>query len=186
MKIYRLWGYSIALAVFKVPDGERMQNLVDRLDEINSEIKPAEAQLFNADNILDEEHVKVALVNAVMSFNSPNRAARSLRMEFLLKLAATDQVREAISKLGVGRGTERAAILAIASDEDGAVRVLGEIRRMLGAVEELELPRLVDSRVEVLKKLYNVSQGEIESTQAGSYAEAFKLTLAHRIATSRL
>lgn len=92
MKLYKLRDYVVAVKIVRAYNRGKVRQLVDNLDKINSEMGEAEVQLFNAENILDEEHVKIALVNAVMSFNSPNRAARTLRMEMLLKLAATDQV----------------------------------------------------------------------------------------------
>ena len=186
MKLYKLRDYVVAVKIVRAYNRGKVRQLVDNLDKINSEMGEAEVQLFNAENILDEEHVKIALVNAVMSFNSPNRAARTLRMEMLLKLAATDQVREAISKLGVKEGTEKIGILAIAHSRKNALEVLTSIEELLNVSEELEFPLLTVNRVEVMRKFYKITEKEIESTQARDYAEALRLALAHRIATARL
>jgi len=186
MKLYSFRNYVIAVTVVYSFNREKLRQLINNLDEINAEIEPNEVQLFNADNILDETHLKVALVNAVMSFNSPNRVAKTLRMEILLKLSATDQIREAIAKLGVAYENTKVGIIGIAYTMDEAREIVEKIKTELGNVTELKIPELSGERATRLAMFYGISREELESTQASNHIEALKLALAHRIATTRL
>ena len=187
MRTHSFRGYTASYTVVRIKDPSRLRAVVENLDRINAEVKPAEVQLLDAENILDEEHLKAAVVNAVMSFNGPNRVAKTLRMELLLRLSAAEQIREAIERLGVKpERTRSICVVALAENQRDAENALAKALGFLGETEEGEIPALEGERLLRIAKLYGVSEEELRATQARSYAEALRLAVIHRTATARL
>ncbi len=181
MLLYKIKEYVIAVVVVETKNSE---NIVDKLDEINREISPDECQFFNPDNIMGRDHIEAAIVNGILSFNSPTRAAKTLRMEILLKLAATDQIKEAIKRIGINKNSKEIGIIVISKDENKVKESIKRILQHLGEAAEKELAERDD--VDRLARVFGISDKELKAIQAGSRAEAFKMALFHRMATARL
>jgi len=161
-------------------------DLSRRLEELNVAVHPNECQLFDADKVIDVEHVEAAVVNAALSFRSKSRVAKSLRLEFLLRLAATDQISEALRLVGVGRETGRIGVCVFGGSpgevEEAARRLLTTLQG-----EEDELERAMDEdRFMGIMRTYRIEERQMQSVQASSRFEALKLLVMQKMATSHL
>ena len=63
--------------------------------------KYEDLQIFDADSIISNKHIKLAFFHAQEAFAEKINFAKSLKMEFLLRAAATKQIKVAIERCGV-------------------------------------------------------------------------------------
>ncbi len=184
MRLYRFRDTYVAFTLLKGFNSEYLDDVAALLDSLSGIVKPAEVQLFDADRVVDEEHVEAAIVNAVLSYNSPLRVARSLKVEFLLKLAATDQISEALKRVGLSSSTRRVAVCIFGSDVEHLLKSCDNVAKRLKG-EEADFSD-VNSRLDELMQTYDIKAGELENVQAESTPDALKKLLIQRMATSRL
>jgi len=159
-----------------------VENVKVLLDMLNEVADGCEVQLFNPDILVDWEHFDAALVSAVMSFMSGGGSARKLGIEFLTKLAATDQVSKAISFAGVSDGCKRLGVLILGRDMEHVKRQSIRVNQLLGGLP-INFETSPD-RVERIARYYNVEAGP--HIQARDRSEALKLAIIQKIATSIL
>ena len=179
MRMVRFGDVVAAVWLLETSPVENVKVLLDRLNKVAD---GCEVQLFNPDILIDWEHFDVALVSAVISFTSGGSSARKLGIEFLTKLAATDQVSKAISFAGVSDGCSRIGILVLGRDSEHVGRQANLIGLLLGGLP-INLEASSD-RVERIARDYNVEAGP--HIQAKDRSEAMKLAVIQKIATSIL
>jgi KEOPS complex subunit Cgi121 len=68
-------------------------------------------QIFNADMIYGKQHLIIATEHATRAFKQKTNTTNSLEMEILLYAAGQRQLKHAIPKMGITKGTTNVAIL---------------------------------------------------------------------------
>jgi len=91
---------------------------------IEAASKLDDAQIFDSDSIASEKHLKLAFFHARESFREKTNLAKSFKMEFLLRAAATRQIKVAIERCGVKDPSK--AILTIWKGDES--KVLPELK----------------------------------------------------------
>ncbi|MEM2974083.1 MAG: KEOPS complex subunit Cgi121 [Candidatus Micrarchaeia archaeon] len=93
------------------------------LDKLLKSVSNIEdAQVFDADSIVSKKHLEVAFFHARQAFAENMNIANSLKMEFLLRAAATRQIKVALEKCGVKNPTR--IILATWGEEKDVAKIL--------------------------------------------------------------
>ena len=96
------------------------EKLFERLSALQA--KGHLIQLFDADAVIDQLHLKAAYENALSSFDEGTNISRSVAVEMLLFAAFTTQIGEAVKLAGFRNGS---AVL-FSADEEGA-KLLGKL-----------------------------------------------------------
>ncbi|BAJ51100.1 conserved hypothetical protein [Candidatus Caldarchaeum subterraneum] len=148
---------------------EKMRSVVD------------DAQVFDADSILDWDVFDAALMNAVLAVKASRQRARSLSTEVLMRLAATTQIREAIAKVGLKPGSMRAVFLVVGSSREQVEEKGAKVLSLAGG-GETDLPKNPDQTR--FEELYGVSEKVYKSVQAKTSIEALKLAIMQKIAST--
>jgi len=78
-----------------------------------------DAQIFDSDSIASEKQLRLAFFHAQESFREKTNLAKSFRMEFLLRAAATRQIKVALERCGVK--DSKKVILAIWKGDENEV-----------------------------------------------------------------
>ena len=86
-----------------------------------------ESQLFNADAIASEKHLRLAFFHANRAFDEKTNQAKSLKMEFLLQAAATGQIKVAVETCGV-KNTERMLLAIWGKDKERVEEILSSLK----------------------------------------------------------
>jgi KEOPS complex subunit Cgi121 len=123
-------------------------------------------QLLRADRVAGIEHIIFAAKNAVDSFKGNARRAKHLSMELLLFASGEHQIVEAIKLLGVDTSSMELALVGLSETELDSNQLSGEATKVMQGVPDdtvLEIGTL--AKVRVLKKAYNFSDRELNSSR---------------------
>ena len=102
-------------------------------------------------------------MNALKAFEHKKNISSSLAIETLLYASAQRQIRKAVDTLGVKQDSSQVAVLIIAENRQGIDDCLKAVSRlMLGERDDCVL-ELTDEKIWDIKKLFGVSDLEIEA-----------------------
>ena len=122
-----------------------------------------EIQVFDANLIAGWEHLYFAAVNALKAFEGKLNISNNLAMETLLYASAQRQIDKAIGLLGIKPESPQIAVLVIAKTSKEAGSALEAISRLVSRECDDSILELTDEKIENVKKLFDVSDLELES-----------------------
>ncbi|MCS7133568.1 MAG: KEOPS complex subunit Cgi121 [Candidatus Caldarchaeum sp.] len=140
-------------------------------------------QLIDPATVMSWDVIDAAVVDAVLAFGTQMQKAKTLVNEVLLRLAATTQVEEAISKAGLSPGSEKALYVVAGDKRETVVETATKIIEMAGG-KETTLNENPD--VEEIIKHYGIDRRQIEAVQAKERKEAVKLLVIQRMASAMI
>lgn len=108
--ILRSRHHGYHMAAFTVLDVKK--DPLEFLDRYEPEVDE-EIELFDPRCVLSELQLIVAFMTAANSFILKTAKAKKLSVEFLLRLAATTQISEAIRKVGISKSTRHVGVVII-------------------------------------------------------------------------
>ena len=82
-------------------DISRISSELKLNDFIEAASKIEDVQVFDSDSVASRKHLELAFFHAQEAFKENSNFAKSLKMEFLLRAAATRQIKVAIERCGV-------------------------------------------------------------------------------------
>ena len=97
-------------------------------------------------------------------------------METLLYASAQRQIKEAVKMIGIKPNTSRVAILVLTENRDQASTVLKAVSKLLGGRRDDSVVDLTDDKMTDLKRLFAISNVELEAKKDRSDAERQALT----------
>lgn len=124
---------------------------VKNLDDFLREFGECVA-VIDADYVIDLDVVKFAVEKALKSWREGRNVAKTLPLEILLYFSATRQISDAI-KVGVKEGEKEVVVVVL--DENCKDR----LRKIL---EERNVVKFDEKRIENVKKLYGIDDKELE------------------------
>jgi tRNA threonylcarbamoyladenosine modification (KEOPS) complex Cgi121 subunit len=136
----------------------------------------AHVQFFDASLVAGLEHLRFAALNALNAFKDKNNISSSLTMETLLYASARRQIKEAVKVMGIKPNTNRVAILVLTENRDQASTVLKIVSRLLGGRRDDSVVDLTDDKMTGLKRLFAISNVELEAKKDRPDAERQALT----------
>ena len=160
---------------FLVVQGFRGARLIDServLRDLRGSFGGVDLQLLRADGVAGIEHIIFAARNAVDSFSSKTRRAKHLSMEFLLFASGEHQIVEAIKLLGVDTSSMELALVGLSETELDSDVLSGEVAMIVQGVPDdtvLEIGTL--AKVRALRKAYNISERELNSSRMTGESE---------------
>ena len=152
-------GY-IALAGFK---NVKIKDVNVFLEQVRREVREAHVQFFDAELIAGQQHLYFAALNALKAFERKSNISSSLAIEALLYASAQRQIRKAVDMLGIKEKSSQVAVLIIAENRQEIDDCLKEISKLMPGERCDDVLELTDEKIEGIKKLFGVSDLEIEA-----------------------
>jgi len=128
-------------------------------------------QFFDAILIAGPEHLRFAALNALNALKNKLNISSSLTMETLLYASAQNQINNAINKLGIKPNSRQVAVLIIAESKDKASRILVTVSKLLPGKRDDSVIELSSTKVDGLRKLFQISSLEMEAKTERKGAE---------------
>lgn len=145
------------------------------IDDVNSLLKKmneqvlSNVQLFNAENIAGFKHLFFAAINAINAFNQKRNISDSLAMESMLYASGQRQIKKAIEMVGLKNGNSNIAVLLIDKDEDKIRVAENKVMELINGKEDKSVLEIRgNTKVKRLKRLFDISDKEIEAVNVGN------------------
>ncbi len=152
-------GY-IAVAGFK---NVKIRDINDFLEQVRREVKEAHVQFLDAKLIAGHQHLHFAALNALKAFEKKRNISSSLAIEALLYASAQRQIRRALEMLGVKEDSSQIAVLIIAETKQEMDDCLDTVSWLIRGERNDSVLELTEEKSEGIKKLFSISDLEIEA-----------------------
>jgi len=133
------------------------------LERVRREVGEAHVQFFDAKLIASQQHLYFAALNALKAFEKKLNISNSLAIEVLLYASAQRQIKKAVDMLGIKTHSSQVAVLVIADAKRGADIALEAVSGLISGERDDYVLELTDEKFEGVKKLFGVSDLEIEA-----------------------
>ncbi len=155
-------GYNgnIAIAGFK---NVKIKDVKGFLERVRREVREAHVQFFDAKLIAGQQHLYFAALNALKAFEKKSNISSSLAIEALLYASAQRQIRKAVDTLGVKQDSSQVAVLIIAENRQEMNDCLKVVLRLIPDERDDAVLELTDEKIGDIKKLFGISDLEIEA-----------------------
>jgi len=128
-------------------------------------------QFFDATLIAGGNHLRFAALNSLNAFKNKLNISNSLAMETLLYASAMHQIKDAVKLLGIKSDSRRVAVLVLAETQSQASSILKSISKLLQGERDDSVLEFSNEKVEGLKKLFQISELELEAKTENKGAE---------------
>ncbi len=152
-------GY-IGIAGFK---NVKIKDVNGFLEHVRREVREVHVQFFDAKLIAGQQHLYFAALNALKAFKRKSNISSSLAIETLLYASAQRQIRKAVDMLGIKEDSSQVAVLIMAENRQGMDDCLKVVSRLMSGERDDDVLELTDEKIEDIKKLFGVSDLEIEA-----------------------
>ena len=165
------FGKQLMVAGFR---NVRIGDVNQFLKRVKDKTDGVVVQFFDASLIAGAEHLRFAALNALNAFKSKVNISDSVAMETLLYASSQRQIKEALMHLGIGPSTDSVAVLVLAETSAQAYSTMKVVARLVGGRRDDSVLDLTDAKAAALKKLFDISEAELESkaVQKGREADA--------------
>jgi tRNA threonylcarbamoyladenosine modification (KEOPS) complex Cgi121 subunit len=133
-------------------------------------------QFFDSSLVAGSEHLRFAALNALNAFKGNVNISSSLAMETLLYASAQRQIKEAVRLIGIKPSTSRVAVLILTKTSDQASAILKTISELVEGRRDDSVINLTESKMAGLKRLFKISDLELEAKKERKGAEKQALT----------
>jgi len=121
-------------------------------------------QFFDAKLVAGWQHLYFAALNAVNAFSKKLNISNSLGIEILLYASAQRQIKEAVRLIGIHPNSRAVAVVIVANTRSEASSLLSVISALLKEnMQDDGLLELTDDKVEEIKRLFEISDIELEA-----------------------
>lgn len=141
------------------------------LEYARREAKEAHVQFFDAKLIAGQHHLYFAALNALKAFERKSNISSSLAVEALLYASAQRQIRKAVNMLGIKQDSSQVAVLIITKNKQRTDDCLKMISRLMSGERDDCVLDLTDEKIRGIKKLFGISDLEIEAKVKGKGLE---------------
>ena len=175
------FGLCLAITAYK---NVKIDNVEEFIQNIRKETGNVTVQFFDAKFVAGYEHLYFAVLNALTAFKNGLSISKNLAIEILLYAAAERQIRNAVQLLGVREDTAKVAVVVLAESKDEVVKALDKVSSIIKAEEDESILEIDDEKFETIKKLFNISDLELEAKleRKGLEKEALKDLIIERVA----
>jgi len=165
----RIGSYFLFVQGFR---GARLIDSEKVLRDLRGSFGGVDLQLLRGDRVAGIEQIVFAARHAVDSFGGKARRSKHLSMEFLLFASGEHQIVEAIKLLGVDTSSVELALVGLSETELDSDVLSGEVAKIVQGVPDdtvLEIGTL--AKVRALRKAYNISERELNSSRMTGESE---------------
>jgi tRNA threonylcarbamoyladenosine modification (KEOPS) complex Cgi121 subunit len=120
-------------------------------------------QLLDASLVAGYEHLRFAVLNALNAFAGHVCISSNLAIEILLYASAQRQIKEAFRLMGIQPNTRKVAAVILARTQEQSSKKLRAVSQLIGAQRDDSVIDLVDEKQEGIRKLFEISDVELEA-----------------------
>ena len=146
--------HNIQIAGFK----SNIHDFGKLMNDINKISKKCTLQLLNADGIAGYEHILHATTHAIKAFERDENIAKDLGLEICVRASAQRQISKALLILGIKEWEMNICAVAVDCGEN----IMDELETILDKRDD----NVLKPDKTILKEMYNVSDGEIETADS--------------------
>ena len=154
------FGRYVAIAGFRNAGIEDVKAFFNLVRERAADV---EVQIFEANLIASWQHLYFAALNSLKAFESKLNISNSLAMETLLYASAQRQISKAIDLLGIKPESSQIAVLIITKTLKEANSALETVSKLVSGERDDRILELTDEKIESIKRLFDISDLELES-----------------------
>ncbi len=154
----------------------QIENVNTFLNDFRRETNNAPIQFFDAKNIAGSQHLYFSALNALNAFRQRRNISNNLAVEALLYASAQRQIKKAVEMLGVKQGSSEVAALIIAEDDLEEVSYLQLLHDTIRGEQDNSVLDLTNEKFENIKKLFQISDVELDAKLEKQGAEKEALT----------
>ena len=158
----QLEGFDLYLTVVGFQN-VKIQDVDKFFADAKAETGNACVQFFNADLIAGQDHLRFAVLNALLAFKNKVNISNSLAMETLLYASAQRQIKDALKLIGVSPKSKRVAVLILAETQSQGAAVLESVSKLLQGKRDDSVVKFSKEKVDGLIKLFGISTLELEA-----------------------
>ena len=158
----KLEGFNkyVAIAGFR---NVKIKDVNAFLKRVRREAKEAHVQFFDAKLIASQQHLYFAALNALRAFEKKLNISSGLAVEVLLYASAQRQIKKAVDMLGIKPYSSQVAVLILAENKRGVDAALEAVSKLMSGERDDGVLELTDEKIEGIKRLFGVSDIEIEA-----------------------
>jgi len=165
----RIGSYFLFVQGFR---GARLIDSEKVLRDLRGSFGGVDLQLLRGDRVAGIEQIVFAARHAVDSFGGKARRSKHLSMEFLLFASGEHQIVEAIKLLGVDTSSVELALVGLSETELDSDVLSGEVAKIVqGVPDDTVLEIGTPAKVRALRKAYNISERELNSSRMTGESE---------------
>lgn len=153
-------GKYITIIGFK---NVRIENITAFLEIFRRKKRKASAQFFDAKRVAGPEHLYFAALNALNAFEKKTNISNHLAVEALLYASAQRQIKKAMEMLGIKQGSKEVAVLILAENRLENDACISLVSKMIHGERDDRVLELTDQKIKTIKKLFRLSNLEIEA-----------------------
>jgi len=150
----------VAIAGFK---NVKIKDVNYLLERVRREVDEAHVQFFDAKLVASQQHLYFAALNALKAFEKKLNISNSPAIEVLLYASSQRQIRKAVDMLGIKPHSSQVAVIVITETKRGADIALEAVSKLISGERDDRVLELTDEKFEGVKKLFGVSDLEIEA-----------------------
>lgn len=150
----------VAIAGFR---NVKIKDVNHFFERIRREVHEVHVQFFDAKLVASQQHLYFAALNALKAFEKKLNISNSPAIEVLLYASAQRQIRKALDMLGINPHSSQVAVLVIAETEREADVALRTVSKLISGDRDDHVLELTDEKFKGVKKLFGVSDLEIEA-----------------------
>jgi len=158
-------GKFVGISGIKVKGEIDPESLLKKVKEVATS-HGVLVQLFNSDVVAGWLHVLHSVINALYGFKSKRTISKKEEIEILLYLSGDRRIDRAIKDFGLKSGKDHFGILVLSNDIEKILLFREDVLRVLDAFEDDEILEVNDEKVDVLKRIYGITEHELESFMA--------------------
>ena len=144
--------------------------------DVKKRVGNACVQFFDADSIAGIDHLRFASINALTAFKNKLAISNSVAMETLLYASAQHQIKNSLKRLGLNPKSNRVAVLILTKTPDQASTILNSLSKLLQGKRDDSVIEFTDEKIRRIKRLFGISQLEIETRNKEKRGEKEVLT----------
>jgi tRNA threonylcarbamoyladenosine modification (KEOPS) complex Cgi121 subunit len=142
--------------------------LIDSIQQVQEENSSINVQIFQYDAIISVKHLYYAVYFAEQAFSFSSNIANTRSMEYLIYASLQRQIKSALEILGVifphNTHPSESGLVITAPNKDRIEVFCSQLEKSLkGQIDEFSALELTSGRVDMLQKLYSISDFELKN-----------------------
>ena len=141
----------------------QIEDINEFLAHFREENMGAAVQFFDAKHVAGPQHMYFAALHALNAFDKNATISNNLSVEALLYASAQRQIKKAVQMLGIKQNSSELAALIITDKGNRKTDVLNKVNEMVPGERNESVLELTDKKVEKIKKVFGISDLELEA-----------------------
>lgn len=133
------------------------------LEQFKEENMGAAVQFFDVKHVAGPQHLYFAALHALNAFDKNVTISNNLAVEALLYASAQRQIKKAVQMLGIKEDSSELAVLIMTEKGHEKLDCLSQVTEMVPGERDDTVLELTDKKVKKIKKVFSISDLEVEA-----------------------